>query len=100
MSTLFNAFCDIVDTDNTINGVKVIRDLDIELCSAVDNIDGYFANWLFYNIDSEKSPYIMVLYVPNHLDSDIQFKVFGAKYETRHNGFDDWEAGINMVMNG
>ena len=98
-NALFEHFADIIDTGNAVYGVKCTRGNDDITVNEFDVVDGYWPNWLWYNIDSEKSPYVMVSYMPND-GGDVKFKVFGAKYEVYHNGFIDWNDGIELVMNG
>lgn len=90
---MFEQFCEIVDTEQNINGVMVTRNL---LPWHLDSVvDGYWPNWVFYNIDLEV-PYALVLYVPIDNEQDIRFMIIGAK--TDH--WIDFETGIKMVMEG
>lgn len=93
---LFDKFCEIIDTGETIDGVAVTRNLSIlSMFNEFPEVEGYFVNWCFYNQEDIEIPYILALYAPLNSDGgDVKFMIIGAKRD----GFVDWETGIKMVI--
>ena len=91
---MFSDFCEIVDEEENINGVRVTRDL-VQFNIEFPEVEGYFVNWCFYNEADDEIPYILALYAPLNSDGgDVKFMIIGAKRDD----FVDWETGIKMVI--
>jgi hypothetical protein len=95
-SIFFDALCDIVDEDVSLLGIKVTRNLKPWLeFSDLPELNGFFANWVFYNALDDEVPYILVMYTSVDGSEDNKFMIIGAKRDS----LIDWETGIKMVVN-
>ena len=92
-SIFFDALCDVVDEDITLLGIKVTRNL--KQFGELPELNGFFANWCFYNALDDEVPYILVMYTSVDGSDDNKFMIIGAKRDS----LIDWETGIKMVVN-
>lgn len=92
-SIFFDELCDIVDEDVSLLGIKVTRNLT--QFGELPELNGFFANWVFYNTDYDE--YILVMYTSVDGSEDNQFSV--VMRPSNYGAIVSWDTGIKMVVN-